>query len=120
MAELHETGKQGEALAVAFLKSQGYHILETNWRSGNLEVDIIASKDQMLAIVEVKTRRTNHFGEPEEFVNRSKQKNLVKAANHYIISKNLDMEARFDIISILYNGAKHKIFHIQDAFYPTL
>jgi putative endonuclease len=120
MAEKHELGHSGEQLAAGFLKEKGYKILETNWRQGPLEVDIIALKENVLVIAEVKTRSTNFFGEPEEFVTRQKQKNLIRAANIYIIDKNLDVEARFDIISILSKGSVLKIYHIEDAFYPTL
>lgn len=120
MAEIHETGKQGEALAVSHLKQKGYKILETNWRKGVLEIDIIAKKQDELIIAEVKTRSTNYFGEPEEFVTKAKQKNLIRAANLYIEINDLDVETRFDIISVLIKGEEHKIHHIEDAFYPTL
>ncbi len=120
MAELHDTGKKGEALAVAHLQKHGYQVLETNWRKGSLEVDIIAKKEDILVIAEVKTRRTSYFGEPEEFVTRAKQKNLIRAANLYININNLDLETRFDIISVLMNEDQHKLHHIEDAFYPTL
>jgi putative endonuclease len=120
MAEFHELGKRGEELAISYFKGKGYEILETNWRKGSLEVDIIARTGQILIITEVKTRSTNYFGEPEEFVTRAKQKNLIKAANSYILQNNLDVEARFDIISVLFKGNSHKINHIEDAFYPTL
>jgi putative endonuclease len=90
MADFHELGKNGEELAVRHLKSNGYEILETNWRKGSLEVDIIARKGNTLVIAEVKTRSTNYFGEPEEFVTRAKQKNLIKAANSYILQNNFD------------------------------
>jgi putative endonuclease len=119
MAEKHELGQSGEQLAIGYLRKKGFDILESNWRHGPLEVDIIALKDNVLVIAEVKTRSTNFFGEPEEFVTRQKQRNLIKAANFYILEKNLDVEARFDIISILVSGGAHKIYHIEDAFYPT-
>ena len=120
MAEFHELGKSGELLAVQHFVSKGYKILETNWRKGSLEIDIIAIKSDVLVIAEVKTRSTNYFGEPEEFVTKSKQKNLIRAANRYVLEKDLDVETRFDIISVLTNGIQHKIHHIEDAFYPTL
>ncbi len=120
MAELHELGKNGEAIASEYLRNKGYRIMETNWRKGPLEIDIIALKDQTMVVVEVKTRSTSFFGEPEEFVTRAKQKNLVKAADAYIMMHNLDVEARFDIISILFKGEQYKVHHIEDAFYPTL
>ena len=69
-------------------------------------------------VAEVKTRKSNFFGEPEEFVTRQKQKHLIKAANAYIEKNNLDLEVRFDIISIILSGNEQKIFHIEDAFHP--
>ncbi len=120
MADFHETGKKGEQIAVKYLSGKGYRILEQNWHSGPNEIDIIAQKDDFIVIAEVKTRRTNYFGEPEEFVTKTKQKFLVKAANSYIIQNKLDNEVRFDIISVLFKGNDHAINHIEDAFYPAL
>ncbi|MFN3555383.1 MAG: YraN family protein [Bacteroidales bacterium] len=120
MAEIHDLGKSGEQLACNHLQDKGYKILEVNWRKGSLEVDIIARKDNLLIIAEVKTRSTNFFGEPEEFVTRAKQKNLIRAANLYIQINNLDLETRFDIVSVLLKGDQHQVHHIEDAFYPTL
>jgi putative endonuclease len=120
MAEFHETGKQGEAIALNHLRQNGYTILKTNWQSGHKEIDIIAQKDDQLVIVEVKARKTAFFGEPEEFVTKSKQKMLIAAANHYLLKNNLDLEVRFDIISVLFKGDNYRVNHIEDAFYPTL
>lgn len=120
MAANHETGKAGEQIASEYLKKSGYEVLEINWRKGPLEVDLIARKDNIVVVAEVKTRHTNLFGEPEEFVTKVKQKNLVRAANIYVIEKNINDEVRFDIISIILQGETHRINHIEDAFYPTL
>lgn len=120
MAEHNELGKKGEKLAQAFLAKKGYNILAVNWRFGNDEVDIIASNGSVLIIAEVKTRRTNVFGEPEEFVTKQKQKFLIRATNAYVEQKNIQEEVRFDIVSILYSGTQWQIYHIEDAFYPTL
>lgn len=117
MADFHNTGKKGEALAVAYFKAQGYEILETNWQSNHQEVDIIACLDDVLVIAEVKTRKSAFFGAPETFVTRHKQKMLIKAANHYISSNNVDKNVRFDIVSVLLNGEQHHLDHIEDAFY---
>lgn len=116
MAEHNETGIKGEELASAFLKAKGYTILETNWRFKNLEADIIATIGNTLVIAEVKTRKSNFFGEPESFVNKQKQKNLVKAAHEYIVRRGFDYDARFDIISIILGNGKTVINHIEDAF----
>lgn len=120
MADHIELGNTGEQLALAFLVSKGYKILETNWRFQHKEIDIIAKKDPFIVFVEVKTRRTNYFGEPFTFVNKKKQGFIIKAANEYIIQHDIDEEARFDIISVLFNDHKKDIQHIEDAFYARL
>lgn len=120
MATHNETGTKGEQIAANYLEKKGYTVLETNWRFKNLEADIIASIDKTLVIAEVKTRKSNYFGEPETFVNKQKQKNLINAANEYIIRNQLDMEVRFDIISVIVNDKEIKVNHIEDAFYPLL
>jgi putative endonuclease len=81
MAEHNDLGKQGEALAVEFLQKNGYTILETNWTFQKAEVDIIARKNNVLAVVEVKTRSSIDFGLPQDFVNPKKIQLLVKAIN---------------------------------------
>lgn len=120
MGESNELGRQGEELATAYLKKAGYAILETNWRSHHLEIDIIARDGDILVIVEVKSRKSNEFAEPEYSVTRQKQKALIRAANAYIQRKNIRMDARFDIISIILREEGPKITHIPDAFYPLL
>jgi putative endonuclease len=114
------TGNWGEKQAVLFLKELNYAILETNWRYKKLEIDIIAQIGPVLVFVEVKTRGSDEFGEPETSVSLKKQRFIIEAANQYIISKNLDFEARFDIISILVLNQKTTIKHLPDAFYPIV
>ena len=116
MATHNELGKKGEDLAVEFLQKRSYDILERNWRFKKAEVDIIARKKDVLAIIEVKTRSTNHFGNPQDFVNQKKIKLLVEAINEYVTRKDLDVEVRFDIIAILKNQQTFEIDHIEDAF----
>ena len=118
MAEHNETGVRGEELATIYLKEKGYIILETNWRYKNLEADIIATFDNNLIIAEVKTRKSNFFGEPETFVNKQKQQNLIKAANAYVLLKSINFDVRFDIVSVIIGNFKTSINHIEDAFYP--
>ena len=120
MAESHETGKKGEAIAIEYLREQGYNILQTNWQSNHQEVDIIAEKDGILVIAEVKTRKSATYGNPETFVDRQKQKMLIKAANHYLARHKSNQEVRFDIITILFSGNYYKLNHITNAFYPVL
>jgi putative endonuclease len=117
MAEHNELGKFGEELAVEFLQKNGYAILETNWTFQKAEIDIIAQKENTLAVVEVKTRSSIEFGLPQDFVKPKKIQLLVKAVNEYIISNDLDVEVRFDIIAIFKEEGIYKIEHIEDAFY---
>ena len=120
MAEHNLLGTKGEEIAVRYLKKNGYSIRATNWRYGKKEIDIVAEKDDTLVIIEVKTRRGTFFGEPEVFVSKEKRKNLIDAANAYIEKNDIDLEVRFDIISIISNGKTTQLNHLDDAFYPTL
>ena len=102
MAEHNQTGTTGEELAASFLEKKGYSVLEKNWRFGHEEIDILASKDSTLVVAEVKARKSNFFGEPEEFVTRQKQKHLIKAANAYIEKNNLQTIGRDRYLSPKY------------------
>ena len=117
MAEHNELGKLGEELAVEFLRKEGYEILETNWTFQKAEIDIIAQKETILAVVEVKTRSSLEFGLPQDFVKPKKIQLLVKAINEYVVSKNLDVEVRFDIIAVHKENKSFAIEHLKDAFY---
>ena len=117
MAEHNDLGKLGEELAVEFLQKNGYEILETNWTFQKAEVDIIAQKGDVLAVIEVKTRSSLDFGLPQDFVKPKKIKLLVKAINEYVISRDLDVTVRFDIIAIHATPNQFSIEHIEEAFY---
>jgi|TARA_B110000967_G_C18700600_1_gene467635 putative endonuclease len=118
MAHHNELGKLGEKLAAVYLLKNGYEILAQNYYFDKAEIDIIAKKgEDTLVVVEVKTRNSDFFGDPQEFVTPSKIKLLVKAANEYIISNDLDMEVRFDIIAVIKNKMIEKIEHFENAFY---
>lgn len=117
MAEHNDLGKFGEELAVAFLEENGYEILEVNWFFDKAEIDIIAQKGTVLAVVEVKTRSSLEFGLPQEFVKPKKIQLLVKAINEYVSQKDIDAEVRFDIIAIHKENKEFVIDHIEDAFY---
>jgi putative endonuclease len=117
MAGHNDLGKLGEELAAEHLRKHGYTILKTNYVFQKAEIDIIAKKENVLAIVEVKTRTGTDFGLPQEFVTPKKIQLLVKAVNEYIIENDIDADARFDIISICKEGKSFEIDHIEDAFY---
>lgn len=120
MAEHNDLGRAGEEIAAKHLRDHGYTIRDTNWRFGKDEIDIIAETDNYLVVVEVKTRTSNYFGEPEVFVNSAKQRFLVRAAQAYIEKNNIEKETRFDIISVILNNTTKRVHHIEDAFYPVL
>lgn len=117
MAQHNELGKKGEQLAVDFLMENGYEIVERNYRFNKAEVDVIAQKEEVLAIVEVKTRSTIDFGNPQDFVKPKQIQRLVKAVDEYVQVNGLDVEVRFDIIAIVKEGKGFKIEHLENAFY---
>jgi putative endonuclease len=116
------TGARGEDLARRYLEAKGYAILEHNWRWRRAEVDLIAKDGDALVIIEVKTRRSDHFGRPETFVDEKKQNMLAGAAAAYMEAIGHEWEVRFDVIAILLDittGA-HQLEHFPDAFFPGL
>ena len=117
MAEHNETGKQGEAVAVEYLISKGYEIIQINYQARKAEIDIIARKDDWLIVVEVKTRSSADFGNPEDFVDKKKIKLLVKAIDEFVQETDIDLDIRFDIISVIKKGNEYTIEHLEDAFY---
>lgn len=120
MSTHHELGKLGETIATDYLMQKGFQILEKNWRSGRAEIDIITLFKNMIVFVEVKTRSYTQFGFPEQSVNSSKQKLMVKAAGDYLYQKNIDLELRFDILSLIKNADNtFEITHFEDAFFPN-
>ncbi|WP_423146815.1 YraN family protein [Rubrolithibacter danxiaensis] len=118
MAVHNQLGKRGEIAAKEFLENGDYEILDENWCFGKAEVDLIAYKDKKIVFVEVKTRTSVTFGNPEDFVEETKQDNVRKAAEEYIYLMNFQGEIRFDIISVLFNKeGKFTLKHIEDAFW---
>ena len=117
MAAHNELGKWGEDLAVAFLQGKGYTIFERDWKSGRRDIDIIARDETgTIVFVEVKTRRTRVFGEPEEAIDYRKIQSLQQAINHYIKYRCINSSVRFDIISIVGTiGSEPEINHIKDV-----
>ncbi len=121
MAEHNEIGAAGEQLAFKYLRTKGYEILDRNWRYRKHELDIVARDGKYVVIVEVKTRSSDLYGQPEEAVKPGKRGKLIKAANAYIAELPGELTLRFDIISvILHPSGKPYIHHIEDAFYPTI
>lgn len=117
MAEHNELGNWGEDAAVEFLVEKGHEILEKNWRFKKAEVDIISKIENILVAVEVKTRSTDYFGNPQDFIKPKKIKLLVKAIDEYVTRNDLDVEVRFDVIAIIKTEKEIKIQHLKDAFF---
>lgn len=118
MATHNDFGKDAEAEAVRFLIQNNYKILERNWRFLKAEIDIIAIDETAseLVIIEVKSLNSDSLKNPEEAVNKKKRKLLIIAADHYVTSKSITLEVRFDIISMLKRNSSWKIIQIKNAF----
>jgi putative endonuclease len=111
-------GAKGEALAVEYLLSLGFEIQEMNWRYHHLEVDIIASKDQLLHIIEVKTRYSEKYGKPEESITKDKMTFLKNAAEAYQFQHRKWQYIQFDVIAItMINNQTIEIFMIEDVYF---
>ncbi len=118
MAEHNDLGEMGEERARDYLIEKGYKIRETKWRTGSLEIDIIAEKNDTLAIVEVKTRSGAFADNPEQYIDNRKIKNIVNAAERYIMRYDWNGDTRFDVIAVVVHGQNVEIDHIEDAFLP--
>jgi putative endonuclease len=117
MAEHNKLGDLGEELAVEHLVKNGYNILERNYVYQKAEVDIIAQKGNTLVVVEVKTRSTTDFGNPQDFLKPKQIKRLVMAVDAYINENDLDVQVRFHIIAIVIESNTIDLEHLEDAFY---
>ncbi len=116
MARNNQLGQSGEETAARYLMHKGYTLHALNWRYGHLEIDIVAEWYGELVFVEVKTRRDEQFGTPEEAVDREKQQRLVRAANAYLRQHGADQPSRFDIIAVVGEQPPFDIRHIEHAF----
>ena len=111
-------GKEGEKLAHDYLVKEGYEIVETNYRFGRGEIDIIVKKDQILIFVEVKTKKFGDFGDPINWINRRKQRQIGAIAKGYLYENDItNVDCRFDVITLNYDDGAYKINHIENAFW---
>ncbi len=120
MRKSNENGKKGELIAAKFLIQKGYNIEALNYRSRNGEIDIIASKDEYIVFVEVKTRSENMFALPYEAVTKQKQQKILMTANRYLSATECEKQPRYDIVEVYLSSdisvKKHQVRHIESAF----
>lgn len=119
MAEHNSLGKWGERIAEDYLVSKGYAIADRNWKSGNIEIDLIGFYKNHVVFIEVKTRRV-HYDHPEDAVDRRRMARMVRAADAYIRKRNLPHGVQYDIIAVTGDPHEFRVHHIPDAFYPRL
>lgn len=118
MAAHNELGTLGENIAAKRLASKGYEILERQWHCKHKEIDIIARKGNILAIVEVKTRSSEQFGNTSDFITDDKIKFLTSASEIYAKAIGFNGEIRFDVVTVYVLGDQYKVEHIENAFIP--
>lgn len=118
MATHNDFGKEAEIFAAEYLAKNNYKILAKNWRFLKAEIDIIAidNSTNQIVIIEVKSLASNVLKNPEEAINKPKKKLLITAANEYIIQNEIQLEARFDAISLVKFNSEWKVNHIKSAF----
>jgi putative endonuclease len=120
MARHNELGKKGEDIAAGYLERHGYTIQDRNWHCGHKDLDLVVTKDNTVVFVEVKTRTGTEWGDPQDFVTDRKIRRIVNSADAYLRFNQLDMDVRFDIVSIVAEGGEYKVEHIEQAFFPPV
>jgi putative endonuclease len=117
MAIHNELGKEGEQLAIKWLKEKGYEILHANWRYSYYEIDIVATKNKKLHFVEVKARQNDKFGNPEDSVTKRKFKRLQQAADQYLFLYPGHKWIQYDVLAITFNkNGETEYFLLEDVF----
>ena len=120
MARHNEIGAWGEEMARDYLRRNGYTVFDSNTRVGHKEIDIIATKDNIIAFIEVKTRSTA-FKDPADAVDAKKIRRIAKAADSFMQTFDIKHEPQFDIITIIGTPqSEFKLTHYPDAFMPPL
>ena len=118
MAEHNDKGKEAENLAKDWLMGRGYEFVEANYRRGHAEIDLIFKHKGILVFVEVKYRSGTGFGYAEEFVDGTKRKLLIKAADNFIYERDWHKDIRFDIVGVYRDQKGNVNFRqFEDAFY---
>lgn len=110
----HIKGQKGELLALRHLEKCNYSFLAQNYRFRRSEIDLIMRDCNTIVFVEVKYRKSNRYGFPEEFVSNNQKRSIIEAADEYLVTNNWEGSIRFDIVAI---NASLEIQHFEDAFY---
>lgn len=113
-----KTGAYGEDICANYLVEKGFAVLSKNYRFGKNEVDIIGKVKDTIVFIEVKYRSDDSIMAPWQAVTRKKQLQIIRVANHYLQNGAIELEARFDVVSIVQSAQGLRIDHIEDAFYP--
>ncbi len=118
MSKSRKTGNFGEDVAVSFVRSKGYSIIDRNYHSRYGEIDIIAQEKNFLVFIEVKTRKENSMVKAFEAVDTIKQKKIIKTAMIYLMNNKVDLQPRFDVIEVLIkkSGSVKAVNQIENAF----
>jgi putative endonuclease len=117
MTDKIKRGAEGEQLAVGLLESKGYRVLERNYRYRRSEIDLIVCRENWLVFVEVKTRSSNAFGFPEEFVDPKQKARILEAADYYQFITDWKGNVRYDIVAVILGDEAPQLHHLEDAFY---
>lgn len=122
MTKKRSLGARGEDAAAAFLEHSGWTVVERNWTCRAGEIDIVALDDSELVLVEVKTRRSDSKGTPEEAVGLAKQRRIVRLAREYVAQAGLsDIQIRFDVITLVVVSEDRAFLrHLRSAFVPEV
>jgi putative endonuclease len=117
MARHNETGKKGEVLANSYLQQQGFTILHCNWRHSHYEIDIIATRQDILHFIEVKTRQSLAWGQPEESVSKYKIRSILKAGAAFQFEFPHWKRVQYDVLSVtLAEDQPPVFFYIEDVY----
>ncbi len=120
MAKHNILGREGEDIAAKYLEQKGYAVLDRDWHCGHKDLDLVVTKDNTIVFVEVKTRTGNEWGDPQDFITDRKIRRIVNSADAYLRFNQVDMDVRFDVISIVAEGGEYKVEHIEQAFFPPI
>ena len=110
-----DTGKAGEAIAAQYMADKGYTILHKNWRHGRWDIDLVCVKDKVLHFIEIKTRTSTAFGNPEERVDRKKLRNMMDASEEFLETNPGWPRIQFDVLCITL-GDVPDYFLIEDVY----